>query len=122
MGFSFSNRYKLHGLGDPSALVSSLPLVVAGGAVITGMREALHSGWADYIGYTDVDISTNLRQTRDLINVLVRGDEIKEGFEWVFNTLLSNPTKIKEDYFAVIAPNISARSAITSAEIFSLMS
>jgi hypothetical protein len=35
VGFSFSNRYKLHGLGDPRALVSSLPLVVAGGAVIT---------------------------------------------------------------------------------------
>ena len=35
VGFSFSNRYQLHGLGDPSALVSSLPLVVAGGAVIT---------------------------------------------------------------------------------------
>ena len=35
VGFSFSNRYKLCGLGDPRALVSSLPLVVAGGAVIT---------------------------------------------------------------------------------------
>ncbi len=35
VGFSFSSRYKLHGLGDPRALVSSLPLVVAGGAVIT---------------------------------------------------------------------------------------
>jgi hypothetical protein len=35
VGFSFSNRYQLHGLGDPSALVSSLPLMVAGGAVIT---------------------------------------------------------------------------------------
>ncbi len=35
VGFSFSNRYQLHGLGDPSALVHSLPLVVAGGAVIT---------------------------------------------------------------------------------------
>jgi hypothetical protein len=35
VGFSFSNRYKLHGFGDPRALVSSLPLVVAGGAVIT---------------------------------------------------------------------------------------
>jgi hypothetical protein len=37
VGFSFSNRYKLHGLGDPRALVSSLPLMVAGGAVITGL-------------------------------------------------------------------------------------
>ncbi len=35
VGFSLSNRYNLHGLGDPRALVSSLPLVVAGGAVIT---------------------------------------------------------------------------------------
>jgi hypothetical protein len=33
-------------------------------------------------------------------------DEIKEGFEWVFNTLVSNPTKINEDYFAVIAPDV----------------
>jgi hypothetical protein len=37
VGFSFSNRYKLHGLGDPRALVSSLPSVVAGGAVITAL-------------------------------------------------------------------------------------
>jgi hypothetical protein len=37
VGFSFSNRYKLHGLGDPRALVSTLPLVVAGGAVITAL-------------------------------------------------------------------------------------
>ena len=34
VGFSFSTRYNLHGMGDPRALVSSLPLVVAGGAVI----------------------------------------------------------------------------------------
>ena len=34
VGYSFSNRYRLHGLGDPRALVSALPLVAAGGAVI----------------------------------------------------------------------------------------
>jgi hypothetical protein len=35
VGFSFQKRYKLNGLGDPRALVSSLPLVVAGGMLLT---------------------------------------------------------------------------------------
>jgi hypothetical protein len=34
VGFSLSARYRLHGLGDPRGLISSLPLVVIGGGLM----------------------------------------------------------------------------------------
>ena len=42
-----------------------------GGAVLRGFGEALKDGWADYIGYTDTDTSTDMRQAAGLILPLV---------------------------------------------------
>ena len=39
-------------------------------------------------------------------NIYYTKDEIKEGFEWVFARRESTPTKIKENYFAVLAPDL----------------
>ena len=39
-------------------------------------------------------------------NIYYTKDEVKEGFEWVFEYRDSTPTKIKENYFAVIAPEV----------------
>ncbi|MCF7916866.1 MAG: hypothetical protein K9L61_03725, partial [Candidatus Omnitrophica bacterium] len=44
-----------------------------GGAVLRGLSTAISDGWADYIGYTDVDISTDLRQAGVLIKPLYLG-------------------------------------------------
>ncbi len=39
-------------------------------------------------------------------NIFYTKDEIKEGFEKVFTNRESTPTKIKENYFAVLAPDL----------------
>lgn len=45
-----------------------------GGAILRGLNAAVDEGWADYIGYTDVDISTDLRQVGILLEPLDNGD------------------------------------------------
>ncbi|MCX5666838.1 MAG: methyltransferase domain-containing protein, partial [Candidatus Omnitrophica bacterium] len=44
-----------------------------GGAVLLGIQDALKDGWADYIGYTDLDISTDIRQAGLLLDPLLAG-------------------------------------------------
>ncbi|HQP09810.1 MAG TPA: FkbM family methyltransferase, partial [Candidatus Omnitrophota bacterium] len=55
-----------------------------GGAVLLGMRAAINDGWADYIGYTDVDVSTDLRQAGLLIDPLYTNEaDAAIGSRWV---------------------------------------
>lgn len=54
-----------------------------GGAVIFGMKKALEDNWADYIGYTDTDISTNLFQAAALLEPLYDGEsDVAIGSRW----------------------------------------
>ncbi|MBF0253339.1 MAG: hypothetical protein HQL29_05925 [Candidatus Omnitrophica bacterium] len=45
-----------------------------GWAVYQGMLKALHDGWAEYIGYTDTDISVDMRLTGLLVEPLASGE------------------------------------------------
>ncbi len=55
-----------------------------GGAVLRGFNIALKSASpGDYIGYTDLDISTDMRQTGFLLKALAEGDaEVAIGSRW----------------------------------------
>ena len=54
-----------------------------GGAVTAGMEQAAMEGWADYVGFTDLDISTNLVETPLLLKPLIEGDaEVSIGSRW----------------------------------------
>lgn len=54
-----------------------------GGAVQMGMAHALGDGWADYIGYTDVDTSISMDTVARLIAPLARGEaDVAIGSRW----------------------------------------
>lgn len=54
-----------------------------GGAVLLGLKNALEDGWAEYIGYTDMDRSTNMRQAGILLDSLYNGNaEVAIGSRW----------------------------------------
>ncbi|MBF0122582.1 MAG: hypothetical protein HQL21_04120, partial [Candidatus Omnitrophica bacterium] len=44
-----------------------------GYATVKALKQAVANGWADYIGYTDTDISTNVMQTPLLLESLING-------------------------------------------------
>ena len=44
---------------------------VKGGAVLRGFEDVLDAQWASYVGFTDADDSTDLRQTGNLLRALV---------------------------------------------------
>lgn len=54
-----------------------------GGAVYYGIQKALDIGWADYIGYTDVDTSIDMRLTGNLLDALInRKADVAIGSRW----------------------------------------
>ncbi|MGB2705616.1 MAG: nucleoside-diphosphate kinase [Candidatus Omnitrophota bacterium] len=62
-----------------------------GGAVLLGLREAVKQGWADYIGYTDVDTSIDLRQIGLLIEPLYEEKaDVAIGSRWVKGAVIKN--------------------------------
>ncbi len=44
-----------------------------GYATVKALKQAVSDGWADYIGYTDTDISTNVMQTPLMLEALMNG-------------------------------------------------
>ena len=61
-----------------------------GGAVLKGLKQAEQDLWADYIGYTDVDVSTDMRQTGLLLSGLIAGKyQVAIGSRWTKGAVTS---------------------------------
>ncbi len=55
-----------------------------GYAVVKAMKQAVAEGWAEFIGYTDTDISTNVEQTPLLLEKLMKGGaDVAIGSRWL---------------------------------------